>query len=100
MIQTKSVTNFLARNQIPPGRRVVSGSIKVCVVQFHRALGDVFAGNPHLRNTKPAVVAVSVVTDFNASAGGTAVPFTSSAGHYDSIEHSRLAPIRRGSTEN
>ena len=99
MVQSQRMTNFLARNEIPPRSGVVGRGVEVRVVQFHRTLGDVFARDPNLRNSQPAVIAISAVAYFNATAGWTAVP-VSGAGHYDSVKYSRLAPIRSCSAED
>lgn len=70
MIETKSMTDFLAHDQIAPSRSVVGGCVKVCIIQFDRCLGDVIAIRPNGCNPKPAIVAILCIADFNPSTRG------------------------------
>src|SRR6185503_4056794 len=58
-----------------------------------RALGNVHAAQPDLRDPKPAVVAVPLIADLNHAGPRLALPRARVSRNDRQIEHSRLAPV-------
>ena len=73
MIKSESVADLLTHDKILPSRRVVRCAVKVCIVDFSYALGDVSAADPNMSYSKPAVIAIFAVANFYASASCAAI---------------------------
>lgn len=88
VVQPQRVTYLLTRNQVSPRGRVVSRCVEVGIVQFHRALRNVFAADPNLSYPQPTVIAIRVVTYLYSAARWTTVPPCASSRHYGGVKNS------------
>ena len=94
MVKPKVMRNFLAHDKPPPGRSVVSGSVKIRIIHLGNGLSDMYTtSNPYLRDTKPAVVAVSGITGLDSPAGRTTILWPRSASDFRQIQNVRLTPV-------
>src|SRR5688500_12192619 len=82
MIESESVSDFLAHHEISPGHCIVSRSIKIRIIELNVRRSDVIAANRNSGNSEPAVKTVSVVADFDFSGCRPASSRVGLSGYY------------------
>ena len=73
MIEAESVANLLTHNELPPWAGIVGRRVEIRLVELHDGLSDVTPARPDLRDPEPAVIAIGVITNLNASSALTSV---------------------------
>jgi len=95
VVEAESVADFLTNDHLSPGWTVVIGGIEISIVHLGHCLSDMETRDPDLGDTKPAVVAVFRITNFDPAAGGATAFGVGPASSNGGIEDIRNAPVGR-----
>lgn len=101
MVQTEGVTDFLTGDQIAPGSGIVSGRIKIRIVELDSTLSNMAAACPNAGNAEPAIITIGAIAYFHHPGCGRATLFASiMTWNYSGIQYSGLGPVTGGGAKD
>ena len=100
VVEAESVPNFLTHDVLALGGIVIGCCIEIGVVYFDGALSDVRAARDRDRGEpEPAVIAIGIVADFDASERCPATSGGGPSGDDSCVHDGGLGPVARGLAE-